>query len=377
MCELGESNVVVGFLVNPIAGMGGSVGLKGTDGDLYVEAVRRGSKPVAPHRALRFLKKLKERLDELTFVVPPKNMGWEYVKEFFKSVKVLDIDVGERTSRSDTLRSCELMIKEGVDLVVFVGGDGTARDVFDVVGMSTPMLGVPSGVKMYSGVFALSPEAAAEITASYVNGTARIELGEVADVDEGYLKDGVIKVRVYGIAKVPQCRELLVPSKDFSSSSDVDKEEVAEYVVENLMKPNTLYLLGPGSTIKAVADRLGINKTLLGVDAVYNGGLVGKDLTEGGILNLLKVYRDAKILLTPIGRQGFILGRGNQQLSPTVLRILGKSNIIVIATRSKVLDLKYLRVDTGDPELDKEFEGYIRVIVGYNEEVVMRVLSFT
>ncbi len=357
--------------------MGGSVGLKGTDGDLYMEAVRRGGKPVAPHRALRFLKKLKERLNELKFVVPPKSMGWEYVKEFFKSAKVLDVDIGERTSRLDTLRSCELMIKEGVDLVVFVGGDGTARDVFDVVGTSTPMLGVPSGVKMYSGVFALNPEAAAEITASYVGGTARIELGEIADVDEGSLKDDVIKVRVYGIAKVPQCGELLVPSKDFTSSSDVDKEEIAEYVVETLIKPDTLYLLGPGSTIKAVADRLGINKTLLGVDAVYNGKLVGKDLTEEGILKLLKVYRNAKVLLTPIGRQGFILGRGNQQISPTVLRILGKSNIIVVATRSKVLDLKYLRVDTGDPVLDKEFEGYIRVIVGYNEEVVMKVLSFT
>ncbi|MEM1600876.1 MAG: ATP-NAD kinase family protein [Sulfolobales archaeon] len=374
---MGESNVVIGFLVNPVAGMGGSVGLKGTDGDLYMEAVRRGGKPVAPHRALRFLKKLKERLNELKFVVPPKSMGWEYVKEFFKSAKVLDVDIGERTSRLDTLRSCELMIKEGVDLVVFVGGDGTARDVFDVVGTSTPMLGVPSGVKMYSGVFALNPEAAAEITASYVGGTARIELGEIADVDEGSLKDDVIKVRVYGIAKVPQCGELLVPSKDFTSSSDVDKEEIAEYVVETLIKPDTLYLLGPGSTIKAVADRLGINKTLLGVDAVYNGKLVGKDLTEEGILKLLKVYRNAKVLLTPIGRQGFILGRGNQQISPTVLRILGKSNIIVVATRSKVLDLKYLRVDTGDPVLDKEFEGYIRVIVGYNEEVVMKVLSFT
>ncbi|MEM4752112.1 MAG: ATP-NAD kinase family protein [Sulfolobales archaeon] len=374
---MGESNVVIGFLVNPVAGMGGSVGLKGTDGDLYMEAVRRGGKPVAPHRALRFLKKLKERLNELKLVVPPKSMGWEYVKEFFKSAKVLDVDIGERTSRLDTLRSCELMIKEGVDLVVFVGGDGTARDVFDVVGTSTPMLGVPSGVKMYSGVFALNPEAAAEITASYVGGTARIELGEIADVDEGSLKDDVIKVRVYGIAKVPQCGELLVPSKDFTSSSDVDKEEIAEYVVETLIKPDTLYLLGPGSTIKAVADRLGINKTLLGVDAVYNGKLVGKDLTEEGILKLLKVYRNAKVLLTPIGRQGFILGRGNQQISPTVLRILGKSNIIVVATRSKVLDLKYLRVDTGDPVLDKEFEGYIRVIVGYNEEVVMKVLSFT
>ncbi len=374
---MGESNATIGFLVNPIAGIGGSVGLKGSDGDLYVEAVRRGGKPVAPERAFRFLKKLKEYLDDLKFVVPPKHMGWEYVKEFFRSVKVLNIDVGERTSRLDTMSSCKLMIKEHVDLIVFVGGDGTARDIFDVVGVSTIILGVPSGVKMYSGVFASSPEAAAEIVTSYINRNAHIELGEIADVDEGGLKDDVIKVKVYGIAKVPQHKELLVPSKDFSISSEVDKEEVAEYVVENVIEPNTLYLLGPGSTTKAVADKLGINKTLLGVDAVYNRELVGKDLNEKEILELLRTYERVKIVLTPIGRQGFIFGRGNQQISPTVVRAVGKSNMIVVATRSKALGLKFLRVDTGDPVLDKELEGYIRVIVGYNEEMVMRVLSFT
>ncbi len=374
---MSESNVAVGFLVNPIAGMGGSVGLKGTDGDLYVEAIRRGSKPVAPHRALRFLRKLREYADDLTLVVPPKGMGWDYVREFFKRAKVLDLNIGETTSRADTIRSCELMIRERVGLIVFVGGDGTARDVFDVVNTSLPILGVPSGVKMYSGVFASSPEAAAEIVASFIGGDAQIELGEIADVDEASLKDDVIRTRVYGIAKVPQCKGLLVPSKDFSSSSEADKDEVAEYVVENIIEPDTLYLLGPGSTIKAVADRLGVNKTLLGVDAFFNGRLVGKDLNEEEILKLLKVYGKAKILLTPIGRQGFILGRGNQQISPSVLRAVGWSNIIVIATREKVLGLKSLRIDTGDAELDRKLEGYIRVIVGWNEEVVMRVQNFT
>ncbi|MEM2444295.1 MAG: ATP-NAD kinase family protein [Sulfolobales archaeon] len=373
---MSESNAVIGFLVNPIAGMGGSVGLKGTDGDLYIEALRRGCKPVAPLRATRFLKKLRERVDKLTLIVPPKHMGWDYAKEFFKFIKVLDIDLGEQTTKADTIRSCELMIKEGVELIVFVGGDGTAKDVYDVVGNSIPILGVPSGVKMYSGVFALSPEAAAEIVASFINQTAYTELGEVADVDEGSLKNDVIKVKVHGIAKVPQSKELLIPSKDFSSP-DEDKDEVAEYVIKYVIKPNTLYLLGPGTTIKAVADKLGITKTLLGVDALYNGDIVGRDLSEKEILELIKNYENVRILLTPIGRQGFILGRGNQQISPKVIRVVGKSNIIIVATRSKVLGLKYLRVDTGDPELDKELEGYVRVIAGYNEEIVIKVLSFT
>ncbi len=376
MCELGVSNLRVGFLVNPIAGMGGSVGLKGTDGDLLYEALRRGSKPVAPYRALRFLKRLKELTNDVLLIIPPKSMGLDYVRGFFTSYHLLDVDVGGITSREDTLNTCKLMTEEGVDLVVFVGGDGTARDIYNVVRTSIPILGVPSGVKMYSGVFASSPEAAAEVVSLYIKGLASIELGEIADVDESYLSSDVLKVRVYGIAKVPYVRDLIIPSKDFSSSDEIDKEEVAEYVVSNIIKPNTLYILGPGTTIKAIADKLGINKTLLGVDAVYNGELVGKDLSEYQILELLKVYSPAKIIVTPIGRQGFIFGRGNQQISARVIRTVGKSNIIIVATRSKMTGLKVLRVDTGDVDLDRELEGYVRVITGFNEEFIAKVVSF-
>jgi len=373
---LGVSNLRVGFLVNPIAGMGGSVGLKGTDGDLLYEALRRGSKPVAPYRALRFLKRLKELTNDVLLIIPPKSMGLDYVRGFFTSYHLLDVDVGGITSREDTLNTCKLMTEEGVDLVVFVGGDGTARDIYNVVRTSIPILGVPSGVKMYSGVFASSPEAAAEVVSLYIKGLASIELGEIADVDESYLSSDVLKVRVYGIAKVPYVRDLIIPSKDFSSSDEIDKEEVAEYVVSNIIKPNTLYILGPGTTIKAIADKLGINKTLLGVDAVYNGELVGKDLSEYQILELLKVYSPAKIIVTPIGRQGFIFGRGNQQISARVIRTVGKSNIIIVATRSKMTGLKVLRVDTGDVDLDRELEGYVRVITGFNEEFIAKVVSF-
>jgi len=376
VCELGVSNLRVGFLVNPIAGMGGSVGLKGTDGDLLYEALRRGSKPVAPYRALRFLKRLKELTNDVLLIIPPKSMGLDYVRGFFTSYHLLDVDVGGITSREDTLNTCKLMTEEGVDLVVFVGGDGTARDIYNVVRTSIPILGVPSGVKMYSGVFASSPEAAAEVVSLYIKGLASIELGEIADVDESYLSSDVLKVRVYGIAKVPYVRDLIIPSKDFSSSDEIDKEEVAEYVVSNIIKPNTLYILGPGTTIKAIADKLGINKTLLGVDAVYNGELVGKDLSEYQILELLKVYSPAKIIVTPIGRQGFIFGRGNQQISARVIRTVGKSNIIIVATRSKMTGLKVLRVDTGDVDLDRELEGYVRVITGFNEEFIAKVVSF-
>lgn len=369
--------VKVGFLVNPIAGMGGSVGLKGTDNELLIEALKRGAKPVTPYRAERFIRKIECIADRLEFVTPPSVMGGDYVKKYMVSAHVLDMELGSVTSREDTIRSCSLMLNEGVELVVFVGGDGTARDIYSVIGTNIPMLGVPSGVKMYSGVFAASPEAAAEIVRNFVNGIATIELGDIADVDERYLSRDEIRVRIYGFAKVPYLSDLLVPSKDFLSGGDDEKEELAEYMVREVLKPKTLYILGPGSTIKSIASKLGIEKTLLGVDAVYEGTLVGRDLSEEEVLNLLRVYDKAKIIVSPIGRQGFLFGRGNQQLSPRVLRMIGRENIIVVSTRSKISNLKFLRVDTGDPLLDRELEGFIRVIVGYNEEVVIRIISYS
>lgn len=369
---------VIGFLINPIAGMGGSVGLKGTDGRLLAEAIRRGAKPIAPYRADRFLKMLRKLIgNNLTIATPPKMMGEDVVKKYFNFVEVVNVNIGEVTSDTDTISSCKLMISKGVDLIVFVGGDGTARDVYSVTRDTIPILGVPSGVKMYSGVFASSPEAAAEVVKLFINGNAELELGEIADVDEESLGMDEIRVRIYGIARVPSYPNLIVPSKDFSGDDLDNKEEIAEYIISEIMKPDTLYLLGPGSTVKAIADKLGIKKTLLGVDAVYNGKLVGRDLSESDILNLLNIYGKVKVIVSPIGRQGFIFGRGNQQISARVLRIVGKDNVIVISTRSKIVNLRFLRIDTGEPTVDNHFEGYMRVIIGYNEEAVVRVRSFT
>jgi len=368
----------LGFIVNPIAGMGGSVGLKGTDGELFKEALRRGAKPVAPTRALRFLNKLMELRCDVKIITPPYVMGGSYVGLSGAHAEILrDLDVGDLTSREDTLRACSRMLEVGVDVIAFVGGDGTARDIYSIVRDSIPILGIPSGVKMYSGVFASNPEAAAVIISSFAEGRAEIELGEIADVNESCLSNDVLKVNIYGIARVPSFKDLLVPSKDFSVGDELNKEEVASFFISSLMEPDVLYILGPGSTTKAIAKLIGVEKTLLGVDAVYNGKLVGKDLSEKELLNLIEKFRRVKIVLTPIGRQGFIIGRGNQQISPNVIRRVGRENIIIVATRDKMRDLKFLRVDTGDAELDREFQGYVRVIVGYNEEVIVRVVGLT
>jgi predicted polyphosphate/ATP-dependent NAD kinase len=265
------------------------------------------------------------------------------------------------------------MVDHGVRLLVFVGGDGTARDVLDSVDERIPALGVPAGVKVYSSVFAVNPRAAALVTVRFLEGRAGVARREVLDVDEDEFRGGRLKVKLYGYLLVPVDELIVEGGKTaFTAGEDEELEAIAGYVVE-IMEPDTLYILGPGRTVEWIARKLGVEKTPLGVDAVYNGRLVGRDLDERGLLELLERYPKAKIVVSPIGGQGFILGRGNQQISPQVIRRVGPGNIIVVATRSKLQTFKTLKVDTGDEELDRALSGYIRVIVGYNREVVKPV----
>lgn len=367
----------MGFIVNPIAGMGGRVGLKGTDGEAYLLALKKGAKPVSPERALRFLNSLDVR--DLEIYSAPGIMGADVVSRSRVRDRLAKIigRIGPRmTTAEDTKRIAREMVDEGIDLLVFVGGDGTARDVMDAVDMKIPVLGVPSGVKIYSSVFAVSPEAAAEIVKAFSEGNVVIVEEEVLDIDEEAFRRDELRVRLYGYLKVPVVRGLVQASKE--PSQDIAEEEenkraIAETIVDD-MEPDTLYILGPGTTVKAIADLLGIEKTVLGVDAVYNFKLVGKDLDEKGILELLNKYPKAKIIVTPIGGQGFIFGRGNQQISPEVIKRVGRENIIIVATRRKINKLKVLRVDTGDPAVDKMLRGYMKVLIDYNEYLVMKVV---
>ena len=367
----------IGFLVNPIAGMGGSVGLKGTDGDAYFKALELGARPVAPLRARRFLNEV-ARLGlnvKAKFIIAPHVMGEDYAKDILKDYEVVGYVPSRTTSARDTKNVVREFIEYDVDLIVFVGGDGTARDVVEITGSRKPVLGVPSGVKVYSSVFAVNPEAAAKIVEAYINGTSILVEGEVLDIDEESFRRDELKIKLYGYASVPALMGFIQSSKEPSPllESEIENQKaIARYVIENL-EPNTLYILGPGTTVKAITDELGLKKTLLGVDVLLNGKIVARDVSEKQLLELLNKYPKAKIIVTPIGGQGFIFGRGNQQISPNVIRRVGRENIIVVATRRKLSKIRTLRVDTGDVNVDKLLKGYIRVIVDYNEEVVMKV----
>ncbi len=370
--------VVVGFLVNPIAGMGGSVGLKGTDGRLYIEAVRRGAVPVAPSRALRFLKHLRQVGFDHSLLVAGGIMGCKYLGQI-PSLKYKCLshppESQKETSSIDTRAVVKMMLERGIDLLVFVGGDGTARDIVEVLDCEVPVLGIPSGVKMYSGIFAASPEAAAELVTMFCEGNTVLDYADVADIDENSLQAGELQVRKFFRAITVRADGLSVQSKDFGASgSSEEKYALAEYFIEEYLYDGILYLLGPGSTVKAITDVLGLPKTILGVDALFNRSIIAKDLGYREILDLLNSFAQARIVVTIIGGQGYLFGRGNQQFTPEVIRRVGRDNILVLATKTKLRGLKYLLVDTGDPMLDAELSGYIRVITGYREETMIRVV---
>ena len=365
----------VGFLINPIAGMGGAVGLKGTDGRKTLrEAKRKGAKPVSPERALRFLEEVQRRDNRIEFLTAPGSMG-ENVASQLKLQHESIGRIGRTTSSEDSVRITRLMKKKKADLIVFCGGDGTARDVSEGVGPETPVLGVPAGVKIYSSVFAINPVVAAESTVAFLEGRIPKRLGEVVDVDEAAFRKNRLSVKLFGYLTTPDSGPLVQGSKSITGSSeDVELDAIAEYFVEEI-DPFGTYILGPGSTLERIAERLGVKKTLLGIDAVKGDGKVlGRDMNETALLGLVS-KSSTKIIISPIGGQGFLFGRGNQQISPDVIRRVGVENITVVGSRSKIeaLHPRRLLTDSGDEETDRQLRGYRRVITGYREEMVVKV----
>ena len=355
----------IGFLINPIAGMGGSVGLKGTDG-LIDEALRLGANPIAGERAKKCMDNL--NTDTLIFTCSGE-MGEDALQNASLRYKV--VYSFERTSTGeDTKNACKRFLEEDVALLVFCGGDGTARDVYSAVKREIPIIGVPAGVKMHSAVFAISPAGTAKMVELFVEGKAEVRDAEVMDTDEDAYRRNKLQMKVFGYARTPYEPVLVQQGKSLfqSVSEERAKEEIAKFACE-FMRDGSLYISGAGTTIHKIAELLGLGeeKTLLGVDAVKDGKLVGKDLNEQGLLQLLENEQKtkAKILVSPIGAQGFVFGRGNQQLSTKVIEKVGVENVIVLATPHKLNETPFLLVDTGSDELDEQLRGYISVVCGY------------
>ena len=365
----------IGFLINPVAGMGGRVGLKGTD-DVVEEAIKRGAEPVSPKRAEIFLNSLEKLFIQEKIIMNilscRLNMGEDILSKIGLETLYINIPKNRHTTRNDTIEAVKQMVEKDVDLIVFVGGDGTARDIYqalkEVDDVKKPILGVPSGVKVYSGVFAVTPTDAAYILMEYLRNRAKVMEMEIMDIDEEAFRRDEIQVKIYAYANTPYIPFYTQSSKQLSPDT-VDEVEnqmgIARYVVE-MMHEDGIYILGSGTTVKRVADLLGIKKTVLGVD-IYYKGKVNNDLSEKEILNIIDNKENVWIIVTPIGRQGMLFGRGNQQISSNVIKKVGRDKIIVLATYRKLRDIPggFLRVDTQDAEVDNYLKGYIRVVVDY------------
>lgn len=368
----------LGLVVNPVAGVGGRVGLKGSDGpDVLRRARALGTVPQAPRRAVQALRVLSAVRDQVQIVTYPGDMGEDAALECGFSPVLLGSIVRGQTTAEDTRAAARAMEEQGVDLILFAGGDGTARDICDAVAQRVPALGIPAGVKMHSAVFAVTPGQAGEVALMLLTGRlTRTRDSEVMDIDEDAFRRGVVAASLRGYLSVPEERDLVQGAKAGALPAEKDALQGIAAEVAAGMEEGSAYIVGPGTTTKAVMDALGIEGTLLGVDVVLDRRLVGRDVNEEHLLDLVRTRR-CKVILGVIGGQGYILGRGNQQISPRVLRGVGTENVIVAATREKLLSLegRPLLVDTGDEDLDSLLAGFTKVVTGSNEYHVYRVGS--
>lgn len=362
-----ECFVKLGFIVNPIAGMGGKVGLKGTDGpEILKEARSLGAIPESPNKAKIALESLLPIKDKLQIFTYPGNMGEQEAIELGFNPIVIG-EIKEELDPKNTEEAAKKMLEEGVDLILFAGGDGTARNIFNAVGTKVPVIGIPAGVKIHSGVYANYPKAAGDVALHYLQADDRqTKEAEVMDIDEDAFREGVVTARLYGYVSIPLEEELVQATKSGGLGSEEDAlEGITNTILEN-MEEDVFYIMGSGTSIRPIMESLNLPNTLLGIDIIKNKELIGRDVNEKEILDIIG-EDSAKIIVTVIGGQGYIFGRGNQQISAEVIKKVGKENILVVATKNKLLSLERrpLLVDTGNKEVNKMLNGYINVLTSY------------
>ena len=365
-------------MINPVAGLGGKVGLKGSDGLVIQQRARElGAVPEAQDRASEALRMLKKSAGELEKVVTyPGEMGENVaVSCGFSPTIIGDIRPGETTA-ADTKKAAQEMLALGVDLIVFAGGDGTARNIFDAVGSAVPAIGIPAGVKIHSAVFGINPASTGELAAQFLSGEIHtLREAEVMDIDEAAYRQGIVSPRLFGYLQIPYQKRLVQARKSPNPvSEEAELNAIALEVIDHM--DENCYIIGPGTTTRPILTNLGLSKTLIGVDVVCGRKLVIADANETSLLELLE-NNAAKVVVTPIGGQGYIFGRGNQQISPKVLRRIGLDNIIVISAAEKILSLggRPLLVDTGDSEIDRALSRYMKIVTGFGERIVYPVVS--
>ena len=396
----------LGFIINPIAGVGGSVALKGSDGEnIAAKALSLGAELKANLRAKTALEVLLPYKKNLIIYTASGLMGEDCAKALGFNVEVVyrieqsalinqidTINTSNKisvanglvsstalsTSSKDTINFIKILQEEAIDLLLFAGGDGTARDICSIVDESLPVLGIPAGCKIHSGVYAVTPKAAGRVVEMLVtHQLVTLTDADVMDIDESLFRNGIVKAKRYGEMQIPcELRYVQAVKSGGKETDELVLQDIAAHVIEQM--DNELYIMGSGSTTAFIMEELGEANTLLGVDVLKHQSVIANDVTEPELWKLLtqetidNIYLPPKLVITLIGGQGHIFGRGNQQLSPRIIKAIGKSNMIVVATKTKLegLNNRPLIIDTGDAELDQSLSGYFPIITGYKDQVL-------
>ena len=369
----------LGVVVNPFAGIGGALALKGSDGaEIREKALAMGAEKKANEKMAKALSILEALSGQFTVVTASGDMGETICESLGIPYEVIYAADAVQTEGEDSERAAKAMVDANVDLLLFAGGDGTARNICSVVGTQVPVLGVPAGCKIHSGVYCVSPSAAGQVVSQMIAGELVSEMdAEVRDIDENAFREGKVIAKHYGEMRVP-AELTYVQAVKMGGKEDeaLVLDDIAAYVGEIIEdEPDTYFVMGSGSTVGAVMDFLGLENTLLGVDVVKQGELIASDVTASELIALTH-DKPTKVILTVIGGQGHILGRGNQQLSPAFIRQIGKQNMLVVATKQKLqaLNGKPLRLDSSDAALDAELAGAFTVITGYKDKVLCQAV---
>lgn len=400
----------LGLIINPVAGVGGSVALKGSD-DMIKQALALGAKLKANERTQTALNVLVPYQDEITIYTANNQMGEQAAKALGFNVEVVYHTQNENTQADDTEKALLALLAEQVDIVLFAGGDGTARNIASVISQNTnnyadnnnsqtkhsqvPVLGIPAGCKIHSGVYAITPTAAGRVVELMVTKQlVTLTEGDVMDIDESLFRQGIVKAKRFGEMQIPsELRYVQAVKSGGKESDELVLQDISEDVIAKMNDNEAdLFIIGSGSTTHFLMDELGLSSTLLGVDLIQNQTLIASDVTEQALWQQLMLVEQTKqtkqtdqkvnLVITLIGGQGHIFGRGNQQLSPRVIRYIieqagGKENITIIATKTKLtaLNNKPLICDTGDQALDQLLSGFMPITTGYKDQVLYPVSS--
>lgn len=366
----------IGFFINPWAGIGGAVGLKGSDGEkIRDKAISRGAVPSSESRSEISLKQLLQQRENINFLTVEGDMGSHLLQKMGFHYHSIYYPQSGMTSAQDTLASVRKMITYHVDLILFAGGDGTARDVYDALNESIPVIGIPAGTKIHSGVYCLTPLLAGELLLKILTGGMMdLVRGSVMDINEDLFRQGKVQAKHYGeLFTLDEPGFIQADKSGTQIDEQIEIDDIAESICEE-MADDHLYIMGSGSTIAAIMNSLLLENTLLGIDVVLNHTVIGTDLSAQGLKAILDAYADLPktLLVTVIGGQGVVFGRGNQQLSAEILKIIGKYNIQIVASKSKIRQLngRPLVADTGDINIDNWLSGQWNIVTGYHQHIL-------